>query len=551
MLMNAIRPLGRLKRKSVGILLMSSAAINILSLALPVTLMQVYDRIIAQRAASTLIWLILGCTVALSLEAALRIARSRMSSWMAARYAHQSSTDMVRRILDGRLEDLMKDDVGTHVDRLSAVNTLQSLYAGPLFQVLLDVPFAVLFLGAIWYVAGALVAYPVALIGLYLIIIFGLRQAFENARDSQIGVNTRRVGFVMDMLSRIHLIKSMALEEQILRTYERLQSDGAVANMKVGLMTILPTNLGRLFSQLAMFGTIVIGGTLVITGDLTVGVLTACTMLSARAMSPIQNIARFWLRFSEARIALRKIEEVDRIAPEISKDSPSLPDDIRGSVEFERVTFRYEDDGPELLSDLSIRIPPRQTVAVVADVARSSTTFCRLITGALKPTQGTVLVDSYSIAEWNHTDLRGKIAYIPQDGTLFRGTILENLALFDRNSSVAAMDAASLLGLDELVSDLPLGYETLVEDQSNSILPSGLIRRICIARELVHRPRIFLCDRIDSAMDHDTLQAFSCLIEHLRGQCTVILVTNQNRLLRLADKVYRLSRGELIEQATT
>jgi len=105
-----------------------------------------------------------------------------------------------------------------------------------------------------------------------------------------------------------------------------------------------------------------------------------------------------------------------------------------------------------------------------------------------------------------------------------------------------------LLGLDDLVSVLPQGYETQVDTQAANFLPSGLIQRICIARALVVKPRIILFDKTDASMDHDSLERFSWLVRHLKGTCTIIMVTNQNRLLKECDRVFELFYGKLVEK---
>jgi len=176
-----------------------------------------------------------------------------------------------------------------------------------------------------------------------------------------------------------------------------------------------------------------------------------------------------------------------------------------------------------------------------------TTTLLYLMMGILKPERGTVLIDGYNLSGWDFTDMKGRVEYIPQAASLFKGTLVDNITMFDPNRHAAALDAAGLVGLDELVSRLPMGYETPVSSQASGLLSSGLIQRVAFARALVVRPRILLLDKASAAMDRDSTRVFRWLLEQLKGRCTIVMVTNQHNLLGMADDVFELSAGRLEE----
>ncbi|MBF0195175.1 MAG: hypothetical protein HQL71_11505, partial [Magnetococcales bacterium] len=228
--------------ESIRDLLFSSFAINILSLALPITLMQVYDRILGYEAKTTLVWLVLGCCTAILLETILRLARSHVSGWMAARFDHLVGVSAVDRVLTTPLQVLEKDGVGVHLERIYAINTLRGFYAGQIFQVMLDLPFSLIFIATIWFLNANLVLVPLVVITIFLSIFATFKWQFEKNRIEQGKVNDRRYNFIIELLSGIHLVKSLSLEEQMLRRYDRLQASAAKANMKVTTWSELPTN---------------------------------------------------------------------------------------------------------------------------------------------------------------------------------------------------------------------------------------------------------------------------------------------------------------------
>lgn len=532
-------------------LLISSAFISVLSLALPLTLMQVFDRILGNQATDTLAWLIGGCLLALLLEFGLTLGRAAISGSMAARFEHLAGCQAINAILGCRLDQFAREGLGAHLDRLSAIGALRGFYSGQAFQAALDLPFALLLLVVTAMLGGRLVLVPLATALALVGVVLYCDARFRVARQQRLRSNDQRSSFALEVLSRIHAAKAISMEEPLLRRHERLQADSTVADLEASEWTALPNHLGAFFSQVAVFGVIGLGASQVSDGVLTLGTLTACSLLSARVMQPIQSLSGFLLRRSEARVARQRYGEIVALEPEVKPGLPPVPEDIAGGLELSGVCFRYAPGYPQVISDLSLVVPAKTMVAIDGAPSAGTTTLLRLLMGALTPQQGHVLIDGYNLAGWDPTSLRGRVEYLPPAGTLFKGTLLENIALFHPLRHEAALDAAALVGLDELVAALPQGYETPVTAQSNSLLPSGLIQRIAIARALVVRPRLLLLDKTEAAMDADSQRVLRWLLERLHGTCTVVMVTATPSLQALADQSFVLHQGQLTPRAAT
>lgn len=526
----------------------ASLTINLLSLAIPLSVMQVYDRVLPFEGMGTLTWFVVGCGVALLLEGAVRHARALVAAWLAARFEHLVGCAAVENLLASRLEDFERDGLGVHLDRLNTVSTLRGVYAGQVFQVLLDLPFVLLFLGAVAYLAGWLVLVPLSVIAAFGGSMALIHGHFQTSRANQITTNDRRYNFIIELLGGIHLVKSQSFEEQMLRRHERLQGSAAHANMEVSFWSTLPANLGSAFSHLNLFGVIGIGVQAVLAGSLTMGGLAACTLLAGRALQPVQGAAGFWLRYSDAQIARQRLLEITRFRPEVEPGTPSFPSEVEGAVAFQNVSFSYSQQGAPLLDGVTLAIPPNQMVGIIARSSSGTSTLLHLIMGVIKPTAGAIFIDDYNVTEWDYTHLQGRLEYVPHAGTLFRGTLLDNIALFDPERFGDARNAAALLGLDELVALLPQGYETPVDSQSSNFLPSGLIQRICLARALTVRPRVLLLDKVDASMDRESEKVLTWLLQRLKGRCTIVVVSNNPALLAMTDRCFSLSQGALVPE---
>ena len=529
----------------------ASGLITVFSLGLPLTLMQVYDRVIRNHTTDTLIWLVFGCIIAFSLEWALRYARSWISSWMAARFEHLLSCSAVNRLLSGQLARFQAEEVGVHLDRLNTVGQLKSFYAGQAFQMLLDLPFLVLFLLAIGFVGGWLVLFPIVMILLYLWVIKYFKQGLETAQNEQSVQTDRRYNFIIEILDAISQVKSLTMEEQMLRRYERLQANAATSNMRVNFWNAMPSNIGFLFSQAIMFGTIGFGAGRVLEGTLTVGGLTACTMLGGRSLGPVQAAATFWLKLSEADLLQEKISKIARTEPDTKPGAPPFPSAIEGEIELKNVSYHNLNTGEPILESINLTINPGEMIGISSTDTIATNHMLLIMCGVFNPSHGQVLIDKYDIFQWDHTNLQGRMEYLSGNSYLFRGTILENITLFDTRKKSSALDAASLIELDEMVAQLPKGYETLVGGHTNSVLPSGMLHRIAIARALVVRPRIFLINRVLDVADVDSKRVFKFVLDKLKGNCTIILVSEHERYLAEADRRFSLKKGRLTKMGAS
>lgn len=532
-------------RRSFPYLVVSSAVINILALAIPVTLMQVYDRIILNKAIPTLSWLLIGCIVAILLDTVIRIARSYVSAWAAARFEHLLSLKAIGNILQSSLESFTSVAVGTHIERLNSINTLRGYYAGQIFQVALDLPFAALYLIAIWYIAGTLFVVPVLVAAVFIGVVSLFKKRYERERFDNYEIDTHKYNSVIDMLSGIHTIKSLTIEEQMLRRYETVQDEITVSNMSLGMTESLFSTVSGLFSQLAMFAVIFAGGSLVIAGSLTIGGLTACVMLVGRFMQPVQQAGSFWLKLSDAKIASDHVDKIIGLTSEKTDTSRRFPDDIDGNLSLMNVTFRYGDTGTAIARDLSLDIRANSYVCIRGNGRSGTTTLLYLMLGILRPQSGSVSVDDYDISGSDYGDLSDLMEYLPDKGMLFKGTILDNITMFRPELNTEALDASTVLGLDGFVSELHLGYNTLVDINAVNTMPSMVVHLISIARALVKRPRILLLDKTSAAMDQDTKKAFDSVLDHLAGKCTIVHVVDARQRVENADAIYELADGTL------
>ncbi len=342
------------------------------------------------------------------------------------------------------------------------------------------------------------------------------------------------------------------MEEQMIRRYERLQETCAAADYKVSIQSSSASSTGALFSQLVLFCVVGYGATFVINGALTIGGLAACTMLAGRSMGPLQKAVGIWTRFQSIQLSLDRVQELFQMEEEKPPGLPELPP-VRGEMKIENMTFTYgqNKDGdalPPVFKDLNLQIDAGETIGITGTGSSGKTTLLYILMGVFAPIEGRVSVDGMDLYDYDPSSIRRQIAYLPQEGALFNGTILENVTMFRDDKIDAALDVSRLLGLDGVVAHMPQGYETVVGDGAGDKLPKGIKQRIAIARALVDKPRVLLFDEANASMDSAGDATLRNLLERLKGRVTLVLVTPRPSMLNLADRIFDIKDSQLVER---
>lgn len=521
-------------------ILLTSLFINVLALAFPLALLQIYDRIIPNEAINTLLLLVMGVGIALIFEAILQVIRYYVSAWADAKFEHVTGCRVLAALLNSNILAFECIGSGIHLKRLQALNAIRDFYTSQAIITLADFPFVIILLGLFAYIAGWLVLLPITLLLIFVVmVLWNSKRLITSLMEKKFN-DESRIDFVVETLSNIHSVKSQALEAQMLRRYEWLQQRSSVSDYCVNLAGYEPRMLSLLFSQLMLIFVVAFGALMVMKGVLTVGGLAACTLLSSRVLQPMIGMVNVWVRLQSVRIAQRELDQIITMPADVHEQLPALTI-ARGKIELHDVSFQYGIDQPWIIHQANYVIQPGEVVALSGDDFKGKSTLLWLMLGLLSPSAGKVLIDDCDIAQYDHESLRQQIAYLPEKSELFNGTIMENLTLFNEHEyGDRALEIVKQLHLTEIIEYLPQGYHTLVGDRVMDSLPRGIKQRIVIARALVRKPKIILLDKTNTTLDVEADMALINLLKEFSKQITVVLVTQRPSLLQLATRVITL-----------
>jgi ATP-binding cassette subfamily C protein LapB len=446
-------------------------------------------------------------------------------------------------LLNTRLAALEARGNGYYAERLSAIGTLREAWSGPSLQAMLDVPFAILYLLGIWYLAGPLVLVPLGLLtGVGVLACLTGRRVRRAAQNLSLA-EERRFNFLFDTLSSIQGVKVLGAEPLLERRYERLQNGSAQLRRVLTSAISAGQEGGVLLAQIGTVGVASFGCTMVLNGQLSVGGLGACTMLVGRTMQPLLGGVALWSRLQSLAESRRRVAEIAALPQERDQFKPPLQ--VReGRIALENVQFRSSDGAPCLFDGLSLEINPGEIIGITGANGSGRSTLLRLIAGDISPTCGTVRIDGQDLSQVDPAGSRRLIAMVEPNPALVRGTLLQNLTLYREEREAAALDLANKLGLDQVASGLPNVWHTPIGVAATP-LPRGAAQRIGVVRALTEEPRILLLDDITAQLDADSDVRLTQLLKQMRGRVTMVVVSHRPSVLSNTDRVFAIRNGRL------
>ncbi|TYO60752.1 ATP-binding cassette domain-containing protein, partial [Bradyrhizobium hipponense] len=357
--------------------------------------------------------------------------------------------------------------------------------------------------------------------------------------------------FLVESVTSVETLKSMAVEPQMQRRWEEQLAGYVTASFRVTSLGNVASQGVQLVSKLATALTLYFGARLVIEGSLSVGELVAFNMLSGRVSQPVLRLAQIWQDFHQARLSVARLGDILNTPPEQTYNaSRSTLPAVIGSVRFEHVTFRYRVDGPEVLHNIDFDVPAGQIVGIVGPSGSGKSTVAKLVQRLYVPESGKVLVDGIDLAVVDPAWLRRQIGVVLQENVLFNASVRANIALADPAMSMErVIAAATLAGAHDFILELPEGYDTIVGERGSS-LSGGQRQRIAIARALVGNPRILIFDEATSSLDYESEQTIQINMRKIVEGRTALIIAHRLSTVRRANRIITIERGRIVEDGT-
>lgn len=525
---------------------LASFLINFFALASPLFIMNVYDRVVPNHATATLWTLALGVTIVFLFDFMMRNTRSYFIDHAGKKIDSELSAKIYEQLL-GLKMDSRPPSVGALSNIVNAFDSFREFITSATVSVLIDVPFAILFVLVIWYIGGplalvSLIAIPI-IIGTSILIQIPFNRLIQTAQRH----SAEKQATIYESLTNIETIKTHNAESTMQHRFETLTDDASTVNVRLHTLSGATLSIAQLTQQIATMVTVIAGVYLVTQNALSVGGLMACTILTSRALVPMSQIASLITRFHQSMAALKTLDEIMK-AP-IDRERGKAPlqrERFRGEIELRQLSFNYPKHSIPALKNISFKIKAGERVGLVGRIGSGKTTLEKLLVGLYRPSNGNILVDGVDISQLDITDLRGQIGYIPQDIELFHGTIRDNITLgAPYVDDVQVVQAARISGVDQFVDTHPDGFDRNVGERGN-LLSGGQRQSIIVARALLMDPPIIVMDEPTNLMDDKTESNLRTRLENYLQNKTLILVTHRASMLGLVNRLIVLDKGLLV-----
>lgn len=526
--------------------LLAALVVNLFALAIPMFSMTVYDRVVPNHAVETLWVLAIGAILVLGFDFMLRTLRAYIVDTAGKRIDVQLSARIMERVLGLRM-DARPASVGSFAANLRAFEGVRDFIASATVTTLIDLPFVLLFLLVMVWISPWLLLPP--LVGMLAVLFVTLvaQDKMHELTETTYRASAQRNATLIESLVGLETLKTLGAESQVQRHWERATLFIAQIGGRLKLLSASTVNFAQLVQQLVNIVVIVVGVYELSNGNMTMGGIIAASMLSGRAMAPLGQVAGLMMQYQNARTSLASVGSHMELPIE-RPDGASFVHrpSFSGDIEFKDVSFCYPGRDQPVLNKISFRLRAGEKVGIIGRIGSGKTTIEKLVLGLYQPTEGAVLIDGIDSRQIDPAELRRSIGFVPQDVTLFYGTLKHNIAMgapFADDSAILA--AAELAGVREFANAHPQGFEMPIGERGES-LSGGQRQAVAIARAVLNDPPVLLLDEPSSSMDHQSEESLKQRLRRFATNKTIILVTHRTSLLDLVDRLIVLDQGKIV-----
>ena len=520
--------------------------INLIALVTPIFFQIVIDKVLVNQAFTTLHVLGIGMSVALLVNAGLDFLRDYLLLHATNKIDLRVTGKTFRHLLNLPLDFFEHITAGVLTQHMQQTAKIRGFLSGSVFLTLLEASSLFVFLPFLFFYSVKLTAIVLVCTGLITLVIALLIRPFRRRLDALYEAESKRQAMLVETIHGIPTVKAMAIEPLLRGQWEQKVAAAVSMQFRVGKISITARSVTQFLERIMTVILIWMGASLVFDGSMTVGALIAFQMLAGRVTSPLVRLVGLIHQYQEAALSVEKLGLVMNAKEEWGAGRHGATPSLKGAIVFDRVSFRYAPDLPNVLQEISLTIPAGSMLGIVGPSGSGKTTLTRMLQKVYFPTGGTIRINDCYLNELDTAHLRRHLGVVLQENFLFRATVADNIRA---GQSAATREeiihAALLAGADEFIVNLPQGYDTLLEEGAKN-LSGGQRQRLAIARALLTQPEILILDEATSALDPESERIIRENLADIAKNRTVLVVSHRLSMLKSADSIIVLDRGYVV-----
>ena len=525
-------------------LLLISFFINLLALAAPIFVLQVYDRVVFHAGVTTLQGLVIGMVLVLIFDAILKVTRVTSFQLISARNELKLTERIFKQLFALPLIRMEEQPLWYWQSLFQDANLVRNVLGGATAALVIDLPFALLFM-LITFVIAPPVAwlFVIALIFFIVLAVFSQQTMQRKTKDERPFVQQRE-NMMADILTARETVKMFDLGSYWLQKQNDLQVKTVTAAMARGRSTDYFRIISQSSSLLFTVTLTSVGALAILEQEMTIGALIAVNMLGSRLISPFIQLVEHWRSFAQFHKALNRLDGFLKLSQDKTEHVLDIPVK-QGKITLQAVFFSYNKQQNPAIAGLDGAIGPNGLHLFMGRNGSGKSTLLKLISGLYPPAKGKISLDQADLRQFSNSQLHQHIGYLPQTIALFQGSIYENITMgMEQCEQQDVFDIAKKIQLHELVSILPMGYETVLREAGKGV-SGGLIQKIALIRTLIRKPKILLLDEPSNNLDSDSEKALVSYLSEYAENNTVIVATHSPVFIQSASSIVVLEQGKV------
>ena len=531
--------------------LMASFVLQAMGILMPLFTQVVIDKVVGNGGLSTLTVLGVSMVVFCIVQALLSGLRTYLLAHTTNKLDAILGTRLFRHMISLPVPYYEHRRVGDTLMRVGSLGNIREFLTGTTLTTLLDALFSVVFIAVMLYYSATLTAIALVIVPLYALQTWWALPIYQRKIEATWRTASARQSFIVEAVTGMQTIKSLAIEPQFIRKWENLICRFVQTNFDTASFNLLVGSGNAVIQTVSTLVILWYGGYMVMDGVFTLGQLIAFQMIAAQAIGPLTKILTMWPQVQQSVLALDRLGDIlhSRMEP-VLLPSPQGLKVIRGDIEVKDVTFRYRLDLPPAIDQVSFSIKAGEKVGIVGRSGSGKSTLAGLIEKIYFPDSGSISVDGTDLREADYSWLRQQMGVVMQESYLFDGSIRKNISAGKPTASMAeVIRAAQLAGAHDFILELDEGYDTKVGERGTG-LSGGQRQRIAIARALLTNPRILIFDEATSALDYESERIIMKNLERIAGDRTMIIIAHRLVTVSKCDRILVVDHGHIVENGT-
>jgi ATP-binding cassette, subfamily B, bacterial len=526
----------------------ASLLLLLLGLTLPLLSKVVVDQILPFRMENVMLVFAIGILALFVSQTVATLLREWLLVYLRARIDIHMMLGFVEHLFTLPYSFFQQRSTGDLLARLASNTMLREILSNQILSTVLDSGLVMLYLIILLWqsVPFGLLSLVIGLLQVLFLLVSN--RPISNLARRELAALGKSQGYLAEALVGIATLKGSGAEHRAFDRWSNLFFDHLNISLRQNYVSATMTTILTALRSLAQVTLLWVGATQVLNGSITVGTMVALGALAGAFFAPLGSLVSSGQLFQLVGAHLDRISDVTEAEPEQHGQAVQPAPQLSGHIQLENVSFRYAQDGPEVLHQLDLTVEAGQKVAIVGPSGSGKSTLAKLLLGLYVPTEGAILYDGIPLQRLNCQEIRRQFGVVLQESMLFSGSILSNITL--SNPTIAkeqVVEAAKVAAIHDDIMCMPMRYDTFVSE-GGSALSGGQRQRLAIARAIAHKPTILLLDEATSHLDVVTEQRVAQNLETLA--CTQVIIAHRLSTIRNADMIVVLDQGTIVEKGS-